>query len=63
MTEEEVVGFMLESFNSDNREICLANNMDEDQVEEQIARSQDGLLFMIYNVVKKMEQKGLIKLD
>ena len=32
MTKEEVMKFMLESINNDNREICRRGNMPEDQI-------------------------------
>lgn len=51
---------MLESINEDNRGLCKANGMPEDKIEESIAQSKDGLVFILGNVVDKMIGRDLL---
>ena len=60
MNKEELVDFMLESINEDNRQICRSNNMTEDQIDQMITQSQQSLIFMISNLVGKMKERGLL---
>jgi len=60
MNKEELVDFMLESINEDNRQICRSNNMPEDQIDQMITQSQQSLIFMISNLVGKMKERGLL---
>jgi hypothetical protein len=60
MTEEEVIAFMVESINDDNRAICENNRMDPAEIEKSIEQSQQALYFMTSNLYAKMKEKGLI---
>jgi hypothetical protein len=60
MNKEELIDFMIESINEDNRQICRRNNMSEADIEAMITQSQQGLLFMISNIVGKMKERGLL---
>jgi len=60
MNKEEIIDFILESINEDNRSICRQNGMPEDQIENSIKQSQDGLVFMVSNFVGKMKERGLL---
>ena len=60
MNKEEVVSMMLESINSDNRQLCLDLGMSEEEVEKQIAQSQMSLGIMMQNIYDKLVDKGII---
>lgn len=60
MNKEELIDFMIESINEDNRQICRRNNMGEAEIEAMITQSQQGLIFMISNLVGKMKERGLL---
>lgn len=60
MNEQEVIAFMLESLNADNRAICENNGMAPEEIERQIEQSQGSLAFMMSNLYKKMKEKNLI---
>jgi hypothetical protein len=64
MTEEqkktETVVLMLNSLNEDNRNICLQNGMNAQEVEEKIEQSQQSLAFMLANVYDKLKEANII---
>lgn len=60
MTEQEIVAFMVESLNSDNRAICQNNGMAPEEIEKSIEQSQQSLVFMMGNLYVKMKEKNLI---
>lgn len=60
MTEEEIIAFMVESINDDNRAICENNRMDPAEIEKSIEQSQQALYFMSSNLYTKMKEKGII---
>ncbi len=60
MTDQEIVSFMVESLNADNRAICENNGMDPAEIERQIEQSQQSLVFMMGNLLVKMKEKNLI---
>jgi hypothetical protein len=60
MTEQEIVAFMVESLNADNRAICQNNGMDPAEIEKSIEQSQQSLVFMMGNLYVKMKEKNLI---
>ena len=51
---------MLESINSDNREICARAGMDSAQTEAQIEQSQQALAFMLSNVYDKLKSANIL---
>lgn len=51
---------MLESINEDNRMMAQGLGMSEQEIEENISKSQQGLEFMLGNALDKVIQKGLI---
>lgn len=59
MNKEEVVKIILDSINSDNKELCLRNGMSEEQANSQIEQSQPSLAFMIGNACDKLEAAGI----
>lgn len=59
MNKEEAISIILESINSDNRELCLRGGMSETETETQIEQSQPSLLFMMENAVNKLIDAGL----
>lgn len=60
MTKEEVVAMMLDSINSDNREICVRAGMNVEEAEMQIQQSQQSLSFMLSNVYDKLKESNII---
>jgi hypothetical protein len=60
MNDQEIVAFMVESLNEDNRAICKNNGMAEEEIEKSIAQSQQSLVFMMGNLYTKMKEKNLI---
>lgn len=60
MTEQEIVAFMVESLNADNRAICQNNGMAPEEIEKSIEQSQQSLVFMMGNLYVKMKEKNLI---
>jgi uncharacterized protein YfkK (UPF0435 family) len=63
MTQQEIVDFMLNSLNEDNRTFAKQAGMDDAQIEENLAKSQETLAFMMQNIYSKLVQKGLIDLS
>jgi hypothetical protein len=61
MTKDEVIALMLDSINSDNRELCLRNGMSEADADAQISQSQPALAFIMGNVYDKMQSNDLLK--
>lgn len=60
MNKEEVIQLMLESINSDNKELCLKNGMSEADTDAQIAQSQPTLTFMFGNIYDKLKANNVI---
>ena len=60
MTKEEVIKFMIESINADNREICRRGNMPEDQMEKSIKESAPAIELMVGNLYNKLKEKNLL---
>jgi hypothetical protein len=60
MTKEEVMKFMLESINDDNRQICRRGQMAEDQIEKSIKESEPALMVIVESLYNKMKEKNLL---
>jgi hypothetical protein len=60
MTKEEVMKFMLESINDDNRQICIRGQMSEDQIEKSIKESQPSLMLIVESLYNKLKEKNLL---
>jgi hypothetical protein len=60
MTKDEVVDFIVESINLDNRELCEKGNMPEEQIKQSMADSQPSLQYMAYNLYARMKAKNLL---
>jgi hypothetical protein len=60
MTKEEVMKFMLESINDDNRQICRRGQMPEDQIEKSIKESEPALMVIVESLYNKMKEKNLL---
>jgi|694.fasta_scaffold64599_5 hypothetical protein len=60
MNDQEIVAFMVDSLNADNRAICQNNGMDPAEIEKSIEQSQQSLVFMMGNLYVKMKEKNLI---
>ncbi len=60
MNDQEIVAFMVQSLNEDNRAICQNNGMAPEEIEKSIEQSQQSLVFMMGNLLTKMKEKNLI---
>jgi hypothetical protein len=60
MNKEEVIQLMLESMNSDNRELCARAGISESDAETQISQSQPTLIFMFGNIYDKLKASNVI---
>lgn len=60
MNKEETIDLMLESINSDNRDMCKQSGMTDAEAEKQIAESQQSLVFIVSNMYQKLKESGAI---
>ena len=60
MTKEEAVAVMLESINTDNREMGKQAGINAEDMEKQIEQSQPSLAFMMSNIYDKLQSSGVI---
>jgi len=60
MTKEDIIDLMLESINSDNRDICRNSGMSDEEANTQIDQSQPALIFMVSNIYQKLKESGVI---
>lgn len=60
MNKEEIIDFMLESINKDNREICEQGGMPKEQIDAQIDQSQQSLIHMMGNLYTRMKEANLL---
>lgn len=60
MTKDEILQFMLESINEDNRQICKRGMMPDDQIEKSIKESEPALMVIVGSLYNKMKEKNLL---
>jgi hypothetical protein len=60
MNKEDIIDLMLESINSDNRDICRNSGMSDEETNTQIDQSQPALIFMVSNMYQKLKDSGVI---
>jgi hypothetical protein len=60
MNKEEVVEFMLDSINTDNRDMCERNGMSKEETELSIEQSQHSLGYMLENLYDRMKEANII---
>ena len=60
MNKEEIIDLMLDSINTDNREMCKQSGMSDADAEKQIAESQQSLVFMVSNMYQRLKESGAI---
>lgn len=60
MKKEDIIDLMLESINSDNRDICRNSGMSDEEANTQIDQSQPALIFMVSNIYQKLKESGVI---
>lgn len=60
MTKDEAINIMMESINSDNREMGKQAGISDADMETQIAQSQASLSFMMSNIYDKLKESGAI---
>ncbi len=59
MNKEDAISIIIESINSDNKELCIRSGMTEAEAETQIEQSQPSLHFMMENALNKLIDAGL----
>jgi hypothetical protein len=60
MTKDEVIDFIIESINLDNRDLCEKANMSEEQINQSISDSQSSLQYIAFNLYARMKAKNLL---
>lgn len=60
MNKEEIIDLMLESINSDNREMCKNSGMNDEDTQKQIDQSQPALVFITSNLYQRLKESGII---
>jgi hypothetical protein len=60
MTKEEVVSLMLESMETDNRDMCERSGMPAEEAEKFMEQSRPTIMYMLDNIYTKMSEKGII---
>jgi hypothetical protein len=60
MSEQEVVAFMVNSVNKDNRELCDRAGMSAEEANSQIEQSQPSLNLLMTNLYSRMKEESLI---
>jgi len=60
MNKEEVIDFMLESINTDNKEMCKNNGLSDEDTQKQIDQSQPALTIITANLYKRLKESGVI---
>jgi hypothetical protein len=60
MTKDNVVTLMMESINSDNKQLCLDMGMSEKEANKNIEQSQMSLALMMGNIYDKLVDAKII---
>jgi hypothetical protein len=60
MTKDNVVTLMMESINSDNKQLCLDMGMSEEEANKNIEQSQMSLGLMMGNIYDKLVDAKII---
>jgi hypothetical protein len=60
MTKDNVVTLMMESINSDNKQLCLDMGMSEQEANKNIEQSQMSLGLMMGNIYDKLVDAKII---
>lgn len=56
----DTVTIMMDSINEDNKILCLANGLTEEQADEHIGNAQGALGMIMYNVYDKLVEAKVI---
>lgn len=60
MNKEEVVTIMMDSINTDNRQLCLDMGMSEEETNKNIEQSQMSLGLIMSNMYDKLVENNVI---
>jgi hypothetical protein len=60
MNEQEVIAFMVNSVNKDNRELCERGGMSKEDADSQIEQSQPSLNLLMSNLYSRMKEEKII---
>lgn len=61
MTREQFMEIVLDSINNDNKMMAHGLGMSEEEIEENLQKSQQGLQYMLSNAYDKLKEKNLVK--
>ena len=60
MTKDDAIKIMLDSINEDNKELCLASGMSEEEANKNIEQSQMSLGLILNNMYDKLVDAKII---
>jgi hypothetical protein len=60
MNQQEVIAFMINSVNNDNRELCERAGMSKEEADSSIQMSQPSLGLLMSNLYDRMKEEGFI---
>lgn len=60
MNKQEIVLMMRATFDEANRSLCVQNGMDPSEIEENIAKSEMAVSFLLGEVFEKLAEKNII---
>ena len=60
MNEQEVIEFMINSINNDNRELCELAGMSKEEADASIQKSQSSIGLLMSNLYERMKEEGFI---
>jgi hypothetical protein len=63
MNKQEITLIMHAAFDEANRSLCVQNGMDPSEIEDNIAKSELAVSFLLGEVFNKLEEKNLLNIS
>lgn len=63
MNEQEVIDFMVNNMNEDNRVMSKQAGYTDEQIEKYISQSIPTMQIMMANIVSKLKEQDILKLE
>ena len=60
MNKQEILATMHSAFEEANRSLCVQNGMDPAEIDENIAKSELAVTFLLSEVFNKLAEKNII---
>ena len=60
MNKQEILAVMCSAFDEANRSLCVQNGMDPAEIDENIAKSEMAVTFLLSEVFNKLQEKNII---